>query len=242
MKALLVSILVLLSALSANADQFSDSQLNVERASFYQQCVVEYRPTSGYTQQGFATLCRCSAATFVKRMPSDVLESLRRGDVTGQAVTGYRNRVVQYCVGAIKNRQLSLPPGTLLTDNQNDSNGSNYSHPAMRGKPESQGELFSLDDAVCSVDGGGLIRCNNGLICNSDGSGLIRCNDGTHYSTDQSGLTRSNDGSSAISDQGGLTRYSNGSFSKTDQSGLTRFSDGSYCVRDTSGLTRCTKR
>lgn len=244
MKNLLLAFLAALSSISASAQGLSDSQIEVERLALYQSCLAKFQPGSSYTQRGFETLCRCSAGTFFSKMPIDVAESLLRGEVTHQSVLLHRDRVGQYCVEAVQKRQLALPPGTLLTNTQNDVGGvSGPSHQtASPNNPQSQGGTLSLDGAACSIDAGGLIRCNNGLTCMRDASALIRCNNGLSFSTDTGGLTRFNDGTSAITDKGGLTRYSNGTASTTDSSGLTRFSDGTYCTRDASGLTRCTKR
>lgn len=244
MTKLLLALLALLSCIGASAQVLSDSQIEVEKVALFQGCLASYRPGIAFTQRGFEGLCRCSADTFFKKMPVNVAESLQRGDMTDQSVLLHRDRVNQFCVEALQKRQLSLPPGTLLTNTQNDVGGVSTPspHTASPNYPPSQERTLSLDGAACSIGAGGLIRCNNGLMCMRDASGSIRCNNGLSSSTDTGGLTRFNDGTSAITDKGGLTRYTNGTASSTDSSGLTRFSDGTYCTSDASGLTRCTKR
>ena len=145
-------------------------------AAFFQGCVAKYRRGIAYTQQGFATLCRCSAVRFFQDMPVDVAESLQRGDVMSQSVQWHRNRVGQYCTELVQNRQLSLPPGTLLTYNQKNVGGISSPFPQTPSPnyPPSQERTLSLDGASCSIDAGGLIRCNNGLTCTRDASGSIR--------------------------------------------------------------------
>ena len=244
MSKLLLAILALLNCISASAQVLSDSQIEAGKVELVQGCLASYRPGIAFTQRGFEGLCRCSADTFFKKMPVNVAESLQRGDLTDQSVLLHRDRVNQVCIEALHNRQLSLPPGTLLTNKQNDVGGVSRPTPltASPNYPPSQERTLSLDGATCSIDAGGLIRCNNGMTCTRDASGSIRCNNGRSSSTDTGGLTRFNDGTSAITDSSGLTRYSNGTTSSTDSSGLTRFNDGTYCTRDASGLTRCTKR
>ena len=244
MRKLLFAILTLLGVVNACAAELSDSHIELERAAFFNDCVENYRVGSAFTQQGFATVCRCSAARFFQNIPVDVTESLLRGDVTNRSVLEHSNRTGRYCLEWVQNRQLSLPPGTLLTYRPNDvGRGSAplVEVPASN-NPPLQERTLSLYGASCSIDAGGLIRCNNGLTCTRDAEGLIRCNNGLTANTDAGGLTRFNNGSSAITDKSGLTRYSDGTTSSTDSSGLTRFSDGTNCTRDASGLVRCTKR
>ncbi len=241
---LLFAIVTLLGVVNACAAGLSDSRIELERAAFFKDCVEKYRVGTAFTQQGFATVCRCSAARFFQNMPVDVTESPLRGDVTNQSIQEHSNRTGRYCVERVQNRQLSLPPGTLLTYRPSDVGRG--SMPSLEGtaasNPLSQEKTLSLDGASCSIDASGLIRCNNGLTCTRDSGGLVRCNNGLSANTDAGGLTRFNNGSSALTDKSGLTRYSDGTTSSTDSSGLTRFSDGTNCTRDASGLVRCTKR
>lgn len=251
----LIALLVLQSFTQVQAQLLSDRQMDVEVGAFTQRCIAETTSSTNLTKRDVAEGCRCIGIVFFKGLTVADLEFILSIGVSNQLVVNRRNSAVQYCRRWLEKQQTSLPPNSLFSEDSTAIVGDDTPAPSQYGggaqtpnwQPSGNlaapvGQTANINGVICTMDAGGLFRCNNGISCSIDAGGLSRCNDGSFSSTDSLGLTRFGDGTTATTNSGGLTRFSNGLTCDTDSMGLTRCNDGTTCSTDRMGLTRCNKQ
>jgi len=252
----LIALLALLSFTQVQAQLLSDREMDVEVGAFTQRCITETTTSStNLTKRGVDEGCNCIGIVFFKGLTVADLKFILSTGVSNQLVVNRKNSAVQYCRGWLEKQQASLPPNSLFFESSAAIDGGNTPSPSQYGagaqtpnwQPSGNlaapvGQTASINGMTCTMDAGGLFRCNNGVSCSIDAGGLSRCSDGSSSSTDSLGLTRFSDGTAATTNSGGLTRFSNGLTCDTDRMGLTRCNDGTTCSTDSMGLTRCNKK
>lgn len=248
-------LLALLYSTQAHAQLLSDKQISIEVGAFTHSCVSGTPSSTNLTKRGIYENCRCMGTVFFKGLTTADLEYIRSKGVSNQLVVNRNLRATQYCREWLEKQQSSLPANSLFFEDSNAiASGDVRASSAIGGAAQTHnsqtsgdlpvqiGETANINGMICTLDAGGLFRCNNGISCSLDAGGLTRCSNGSSANTDSLGLTRFSDGTTAETNSGGLTRFSNGLICDTDRMGLTRCNDGTTCSMDRMGLLRCDKK